>query len=74
MSKLGAARGNGRLHILGLHSGFQQQRLGSPVQESKKIAAVVVDVEEVVDKDGSNSASTSNDVQGIGSDSAYIRE
>ena len=74
MSQLGAARDNSRLHILGLHSGFQQQRLGSPVQESKKIAAVVVDSEEVVDKDGSNSASTSNDVQGIGSDSAYIRK
>ena len=63
LSKIGAARDNGPLPILGLHCQFQQQQMNGYVWKYEEGTAVVGYGGKGADEEGRNGAGTGNDIQ-----------
>ena len=74
MSQYGAAKDNGSLPILGRNIRVQEQQLDGPVQKYEEGAAAVGDGGKGTGEYGSDGTGTGNDVQGVNSESATLRE
>ena len=74
MSQYGAAKYNGSLPILGRNSRVQEQQLDGPVQKYEEGEEAVGDGGKGTGEYGSDGTGTGNDVQGVSSESATLRE